>query len=470
MSEENGGTSHLFGRLSSKEEDLFETLGDKAASEMTEEDLISQIESVQIETEEAIHPQVSVIETKPQLPAPTEVDDSLKNKIRMVWKSPSELKSIFDARLENQHINNSDFDLICQPRLGTFTTLQNKNEETDLRQLIKTHLNRKDYLEAFNLAGNVINSQMKPKDPFYVAHILDVWFSRFHAVLRLIETNNENYSQLAETEAGQFGCCEQANMFKQFFPLMEEQTPDENASFVPFGLRIIVLQILIKCGHTSGSNVSGQVSKLLRLSEKTRETLQTSDQLAFLTTEEARRYFEGVWSARVEGVNAAVCSALRLFDGPIHAAQYLLQVQTHKRTLKVKYLLDVIQIYLQCGLLQEARGAFQKMENEFNSCDSAEKAQAAFTIQNAKALIYAFQNSWEKAEEGFRSLTVASGSDWESSNNLGVSLFHQEKIHEAVQIYEAELAKQLSSRGVITPTMVYPIQRNLFTLNEMYKK
>ena len=62
--------------------------------------------------------------------------------------------------------------------------------------------------------------------------------------------------------------------------------------------------------------------------------------LAFLTTEEARRYFEGVWSARVEGVNAAVCSALRLFDGPIHAAQYLLQVQTHKRTLKVKYLLD----------------------------------------------------------------------------------------------------------------------------------
>ena len=57
-------------------------------------------------------------------------------------------------------------------------------------------------------------------------------------------------------------------------------------------------------------------------------------------------------------------------------------------------------MYLQAGLLQEARGAFQKMESEFNSCDSAEKAQTAFTIQNAKALIYAFQNSWEKAEEG----------------------------------------------------------------------
>ena len=59
-----------------------------------------------------------------------------------------------------------------QPRLGTFTTLQNKNEDTDLRQLIKTHLNRKDYLEAFNLAGNLINSQMKPK-----GLVLEIFFS-----------------------------------------------------------------------------------------------------------------------------------------------------------------------------------------------------------------------------------------------------------------------------------------------------
>ena len=79
---------------------------------MTEEDLISQIESVQIETEEAIQPEVSTIE--PQPAAQTEVDQSLKNQTRMFWKEPGELKTIFDARLQNQHINNTDFDLICQ--------------------------------------------------------------------------------------------------------------------------------------------------------------------------------------------------------------------------------------------------------------------------------------------------------------------------------------------------------------------
>ena len=76
---------------------------------------------------------------------------------------------------------------------------------------------------------------------------MDVWFARFAAVLRLIETNGENYTQLAETEATQFDTCNHANWFKQFFPL---KYPTETGTFIPFGLRLIVLQILVKVAPT----------------------------------------------------------------------------------------------------------------------------------------------------------------------------------------------------------------------------
>lgn len=62
------------------------------------------------------------------------------------------------------------------------------------------------------------------------------------------------------------------------------------------------------------------------------------------------------------------------------------------------------------------------------------------------------------------------GDDWQTRNNLGVCLFHQEKIQDAVVLYESELTTHLSQNGVITPNAIFPIQRNLFTLNEMYKK
>ena len=63
------------------------------------------------------------------------------------------------------------------------------------------------------------------------------------AILRLIETSGENYAQLAETEAAQFGTFNHANFCHKFFP---SRFPGKTGSLVPFGLRIIVLQILIK--------------------------------------------------------------------------------------------------------------------------------------------------------------------------------------------------------------------------------
>ena len=101
---------------------------------------------------------------------------------------------------------------------------------------------------------------------------------------------------------------------------------------------------------------------------------------------------------------------------------------------------------------------------------------------------------------------VSSGNaDWQTQNNLGVALFHQEKIQQeqlyqifverlilrftknnligkkltkmiffttvqASAVYEAELTKHLTNCGVITPNAIFPVQRNLMTLNEMYKK
>ena len=99
-------------------------------------------------------------------------------------------------------------------------------------------------------------------DAFYIANILDVWFARFTAVLRLIETTGESYTQLAETEAVQFGPSNHANFYKQFFP---QKYPEESGTLVPFGLRLIVLQILVKCGHAIGSYIGGHISDLLTL-------------------------------------------------------------------------------------------------------------------------------------------------------------------------------------------------------------
>ena len=67
-------------------------------------------------------------------------------------------KKKFDLKLINYS---------SQPRLATFTTFQAQNDETDPRDLIKSYLKKDDFLEAFNLAGNLINNEVKDKGTIF---------------------------------------------------------------------------------------------------------------------------------------------------------------------------------------------------------------------------------------------------------------------------------------------------------------
>ena len=55
-------------------------------------------------------------------------------------------------------------------------------------------------------------------------------------------------------------------------------------------------------------------------------------------------------------------------------------------------------------------------------------------------------------------------------NNYAVGLFHQMKIPDGVREFESCLQKQILASGVLSPQIIYPVQRNLLTLNEMFKK
>ena len=65
---------------------------------------------------------------------------------------------------------------------------------------------------------------------------------------------------------------------------------------------------------------------------------------------------------------------------------------------------------------------------------------------------------------------IENGTDWEMKNNLGVCNFHRLNILESVEQYESSLQSQILKTGVLSPQIIFPVQRNLFTLNEMYKK
>ena len=65
---------------------------------------------------------------------------------------------------------------------------------------------------------------------------------------------------------------------------------------------------------------------------------------------------------------------------------------------------------------------------------------------------------------------IENGRDWEMKNNLGVCNFHRLNILESVEQYESSLQSQILKTGVLSPQIIFPVQRNLFTLNEMYKK
>ena len=136
--DETTGTSHLFGRLSSKEEgliffsifssefqtflDLFDSIGtEENLPNLSELDLIRQMDELEFETNQVIsQPEPKISAEKSAAPIPTTIgasntlDSEMKEKIKSYWKPPDELQRIFIMRAENKSINNTDFDLICQ--------------------------------------------------------------------------------------------------------------------------------------------------------------------------------------------------------------------------------------------------------------------------------------------------------------------------------------------------------------------
>ena len=69
-----------------------------------------------------------------------------------------------------------------------------------------------------------------------------------------------------------------------------------------------------------------------------------------------------------------------------------------------------------------------------------------------------------------QTLKSAEPESWQIRNNLGVCHFHQMKIIDSTKEFESCLQSQILSTGVLSPQIIFPIQRNLFTLNEMFKK
>lgn len=111
--------------------------------------------------------------------------------------------------------------------------------------------------------------------------------------------------------------------------------------------------------------------------------------------------------------------------------------------------------------------------------DSVSKERS---LAKCRLMIHTFKQNWTQAENGEHrymisllnfyseaNALVATENDWVSRNNLGVILFQQERLSESSAIYNTELTTHLTKVGVIAPSAIFPVQRNLFTLNEMYK-
>ena len=47
---------------------------------------------------------------------------------------------------------------------------------------------------------------------------MQIWTVRFASIMRSLESNSDNFYQLAEAEALNFADCQKANLYYQFFP------------------------------------------------------------------------------------------------------------------------------------------------------------------------------------------------------------------------------------------------------------
>jgi hypothetical protein len=117
--EETATASHLFGRLSSKEEDPFvEIAANNDASvsesleniqEMDDKELIAQMDAIELSTNETL--QTSESRTSENLLA-----DDFKKRVKSIWPAPKKFLRLFKNRKEGRPLISSDYAHISQPR------------------------------------------------------------------------------------------------------------------------------------------------------------------------------------------------------------------------------------------------------------------------------------------------------------------------------------------------------------------
>ena len=117
--EETATASHLFGRLSSKEEDPF---GEIAANndvtvpesleniqEMDDKELIAQMDAIELSTNETLQFQTSESRA-------STMSDDFKKRVKSIWPAPKKFLRLFKNRKDGKPLISSDYAHISQPR------------------------------------------------------------------------------------------------------------------------------------------------------------------------------------------------------------------------------------------------------------------------------------------------------------------------------------------------------------------
>lgn len=115
--EETATASHLFGRLSSKEEDPFGEIAannDNSESleniqEMDDKELIAQMDAIELSTNETLGVQTS--ESRASL-----LSDDFKKRVKSIWPAPKKFLRLFKNRKDGKPLISSDYAHISQPR------------------------------------------------------------------------------------------------------------------------------------------------------------------------------------------------------------------------------------------------------------------------------------------------------------------------------------------------------------------
>ena len=115
--EETATASHLFDRLSSKEDDPFGEISANAneptdttanlenIQEMDDKELIAQMDAIEISTTETLA-QSSTIS----------MSEEFKEKVKSIWPAPKKFLRIFKNRKDGKPLISSDYSNISQPR------------------------------------------------------------------------------------------------------------------------------------------------------------------------------------------------------------------------------------------------------------------------------------------------------------------------------------------------------------------